>query len=69
MHPHLEVFGAGVIPNDKRQKQYLPKGVMMIASSWDDGARRICQNPELASSFVNTFAPASPPSVRSTDGK
>ena len=36
---------------------------MKVVSYWDDGARGICQNPELASSFANTFAPASRPSV------
>ena len=60
--------GADVIPNGKRRKQYLPKGVMKVVSSWDVGARGICQNPDLASSFVNTFAPASRPSVWSADG-
>ena len=60
---------ADVIPNGKRRKHYLPKGVMKVVSYWDVGARGICQNPELASSFVNTFAPASRPSVWSTDGK
>ena len=42
---------------------------MKVVSSWDDRAKRICQNPELASSFVNTFAPAGRPSVWATDGK
>ena len=62
-------LGADVIPNGKRRKQHLPKGVMKIVSSQDDGARGICRYPELASRFVNTFTPVSRPSIWSTYGK
>ena len=48
--------GADEIPKGIRWKQNRPKD------------RGICQNPELASSFVNTFAPASCASVWSTTG-
>ena len=65
--------GAEVIPKGSFRKQYLPNGVMNVVGSSELGERGICQNPELASSFVKTFvktfAPASLPRVWSTEGR
>ena len=60
--------GAMVIPKGSRWKQNLPHGVMKVVSRADSGARGICQNPELASSLVNTLAPPSWARVGSTAG-
>ena len=61
--------GANVIPNGSLLKQKHPKGVMKVVSGTDSGERRICQNPELASSLDNILAPASWPNVESTAGR
>ena len=49
-------------------KQKRPNGVMKVVRRADSGERGSCQNPELASSFKNTIAPASWASVWSTAG-
>ena len=51
--------GALHIPNGSLLKQYLPNGVMKVVNGRDSSARGICQNPELASSLLNTLAPVS----------
>ena len=61
--------GAELIPKGNRLKQNLPNGVIKVVSREDFSARGICQNPELASSFVNTLAPASCASVCSIAGR
>ena len=58
-----------VITKGSLRKQYLPNGVMNVVYCSEMGERGICQNPELASSFVNTFAPAILPCVWSTEGR
>ena len=60
--------GADEIPNGKRWKQYLPKGVMNVVNSDDSCDRGTCQKPEFASNFVNTSAFRSCASVSSTAG-
>ena len=62
-------LGAEVIPKGKRFKQYLPKGVRNVLNHEESVGSGICQNPELASSFVNTWAPASCARVCSTTGR
>ena len=57
------------MPNGSLRKQNRPKGVMKVVSGMDSGDRGICQNPELASSFENTLAPASWANVLSTAGR
>ena len=49
---------------------YLPNGVINVGSRAEDDDRGICQNPELhvASSFVNTRAPANCASIGSITG-
>ena len=54
--------GTDGIPEGSLRKQYLPNAVMNVVSSSELGERGICQNPELASSFVKTSGPASLPS-------
>ena len=46
--------GAEVMPNGRRLKQNLSKGVIKVVSRADSLASGICQKPELASNFVNT---------------
>lgn len=58
-----------MIPNGRRLKQYLPKGVIKVVSNADSSDSLICQNPELASSLENTFAPPSCANVCSTEGR
>ena len=58
-----------MIPKGSLREQYLPNGLVNVVSSSDLGERGICQNPELASSFVNTFATFSLPSVCPTEGR
>ena len=50
-------------------KWYRPNGVIDVVSNADCLSRGICQNPELASIFENTFPPPSIASDCSTDGK
>ena len=47
--------GAEHIPNGRRLKQYLPKGVTNMVSKRDSSASGTCQNPEFASRFENTL--------------
>ena len=41
------------MPIGRRLKQNLPNGVINVVRRADSLARGICQNPELASNFVN----------------
>ena len=59
---------ANEIPKGNCQKWYRPNGVMNVVSNVESGDNGICQNPELASSFVNSFAPANWASVWLTPG-
>ena len=56
------------MPNGRRLKQNLPNGVIKVVRRADSLASGICQNPELASNFVNTLAPANWAKVCSTAG-
>ena len=47
------------MPNGSRLKQNRPNRVMKVVSRVESGSSGICQNPELASSWENTVAPAS----------
>ena len=57
------------MPNGRRLKQNLPNGVIKVVRRADSLASGICQNPELASNFVNTLAPANWAKVCSTAGR
>ena len=57
------------MPNGSQLKWYCPNGVINAVSNDDCLSRGICQNPELASIFENTFPPPSIASDCSTDGK
>ena len=61
--------GAELIPNGRRLKLNRPNSVMKVVSLDDSGDKPISQNPEFASSLLNTFVPASGASVWSTQGK
>ena len=61
--------GAEVIPNGSLLKQNLPNGVMNVVRMADSSESRICQNPELASSFEKTLAPVSWAKICSTEGR
>ena len=50
--------GADDIPKGNRLNQYRQNGVIKVVRREDAGSRGICQNPKLASSFVNSFVPA-----------
>ena len=50
-------------------KCYRPNGVINVVSNADCLSRGICQNPELALIFENTFPPPSIASDCSTDGE
>ena len=60
--------GADEIPKGNCRKWYRPNRVMNVVSNVESGDNGMCQNPELASSFVNSFAPANWASVWSTPG-
>jgi hypothetical protein len=47
------ISGAELIPNGSRLKQYHPKGVMNVVSSFDSSSRGSCQNTLLASNLLN----------------
>ena len=61
--------GALQIPKASLLKQYRPYGVMNVVSSRESFASGIRQNPLLASSFENTWAPVSWARVSSTLGR
>ena len=54
-----------MIPNSSRWKQNRPNELMKVVSNADLGERGTCQNPELVSSLVNNWAPASWASIDS----
>ena len=60
------ISGAEEIPNGRRLKQNLPKGVMNVVRSLLSFDRYICQNPLAASSFVNILLWASWAKLSST---
>ena len=62
-------LGADLIPKGRWLKQNMPNGVIKVVSFADPGERPICQNPEFASSLLNTVAPANCARVWSTLGK
>ena len=57
-----------LIPKGNVLKQKQPHGVMNVVCGLDSHASFICQNPEFASSFLNTLEPANIPRVVSTTG-
>ena len=57
------------MPKGTLLKQNRPMGVIKVVSRRDSFVRGICQNPELASSLVNTLAPDSWANVSSTLGR
>jgi len=57
------------MPSGNTLKQYLPNGAMNVVNKCEFLASGICQNPLLASSFVNTCAPDSWASVSSMELK
>ena len=63
-----KISGALEIPEGSWLKQYCPKGVIKVVSSLEDFARGTRQNPLLASSLENSFAPESWARVSSTCG-
>ena len=56
------------MPKVRLLKQNLPTGVINVVNNADCLDSLICQNPELASSLENTWAPWSWASVCSTEG-
>ena len=63
-----KISGALDILKGSLLKQYCPKGVIKVVRSLEGFARGICQNPLLAWSLENSFAPESWPRVSSTCG-
>lgn len=57
-----------LIPNGRRVKQYLPKGVMNVVKILLSSCSGICQKPEAASRDVKIVEPANLASVSSVVG-